>query len=546
VLNRQKQELFIVVDGIDRAERQNVEFIQQVRAVIGDLPARNAKVTALITSQPDNKIKEVLSGLPNIEYDEERKEYLASLRFDNTRYSKISEEHKGSLEWLWTHNQYQEWSSSNNSRLLCIEGKPGSGKSTLAKYFKDNFLEWNPDAESAILADFFFSYREGKLQTSHHNMLRSVLYAILDQNETFFYHFQSKYRIHKKSSAAGHVEWSYSLLKDILLSLRDHEKEERIYLIVDAVDESDDEDRRDILQLLLELCSTSKCCIIKIFIASRPVSEVQHYINKFHNIIRMQDETKADIKKFTDSFLGPELGLTGDLLREATEYIVDHAQGVFLWVSLVREEMRSLPEKGYRDREIIEQLKALPTEMEHFYERIVNKMEQGSLRDVRDGTRMFQYVLFALRPLTVKELQHALAIDGDPNRASIPSDQSFEGELIQGMEKRIAHCGGGLLEIKGDGNVQVIHQTVREFFLRRGGHVAKSRFKVRERDAHASITIICTRYLLLCAANTALENKLLDVEDWTSQHFDAYTQYLNERPLMNYTLSFLKHHISGC
>lgn len=258
------------------------------------------------------------------------------------------------------------------------------------------------------------------------------------------------YRNYQKLSPTRLAQkWPYELLKDILLSFGDHQRTERIYLVVDAVDESDDRDRRDILNLLLELCSRSKCCLFKIFIASRPISEVHHYFSKFHHLIRMQDETKSDIKKFTDSFLGPELGLTGDLLREATEYIIEQAQGVFLWVSLVRKELRPLPERGYREREIFDQLKALPIEMEDFYEHILDRMEGEPLRDVHDARKMFQFVLFAHRPLTVLELQHALAIDGDPRRNFVASDELFERELIHGMEKRIVHCGGGLLEIKG-------------------------------------------------------------------------------------------------
>jgi hypothetical protein len=73
VLDEHNHKLLIVVDGIDKIERQRAEFIQQVRAVIGDLPTRNAKVTNLITSQPEDRIKEALNGLSCIEYDKERK-----------------------------------------------------------------------------------------------------------------------------------------------------------------------------------------------------------------------------------------------------------------------------------------------------------------------------------------------------------------------------------------------------------------------------------------------------------------------------------------
>jgi hypothetical protein len=355
------------------------------------------------------------------------------------------------LEWLWKHKQYEKWSASGVSRTLYIQGKPGSGKSTLTKYFKDNLLEREPNANSAIIADFFYSDREGGRQTSHHNMLQSILYDILDQDESFFYHFQSKYRNHRKSSQGLLVKWTYDSLKDVLSSLRDHQQTERLYLVIDAVDESDDEDRRDILKRLFDLCSRSKYCVFKIFIASRPVPELAHRIsNIHHSSIKLQDETEPEIKKFACSFLGPDLGFTGDLLHKATTYILDHAQGLFLWVDLVRKELLPYAEGGYRKKEIFEQLKKLPTELEDFYEHILRKIERGSPRDIRDGKRMFQLVLFARRSLTVAELQHALAIEDDPNAEFVSSDDGpFEDELIQGIDKRIIQCGGNFLVIKG-------------------------------------------------------------------------------------------------
>ena len=68
---------------------------------------------------------------------------------------------------------------------------------------------------------------------------------------------------------------------------------------------------------------------------------------------------------------------------------------------------------------------------------------------IRDGARMFQLALFAHRPLTLAEFQHALAIEDDPNAEFVPSDyESFEYKLIEGIDKRIIQCGGNFLEIK--------------------------------------------------------------------------------------------------
>jgi ankyrin repeat domain-containing protein 50 len=417
------------------------------------------------------------------------------------------------------------------------------------------------------MADFFYSDRESEHQKSHYNMLRSILYDILNQKESFFFHFQLEHREYQKllreHSHPDPVEWHYKSLKNILLSLRDHPRAERLYLIIDAVDESNDKDRRNILQLLFDLCSEPKDCVVKVFVASRPVVELEYRISDKHNFIRLQDETKPDISNFAHSFL--KQNFTGFLDR-ATEYIVEHAQGVFLWVRLVKEELLHCAEVGSTEKERFDFIKSLPTELEGFYEHILDKLErQGQEPHIRDGMRMFQLVLFARRPITAEELCHALGIPDNPDTQFIPSDENFQ--LNDAIERRIIYCGGNFLEIRqhdgtvashkepsnslankvlGKKTVQVMHQTVREFFIRSDGCVASSKFRVSEKDAHISISITCIRYLMLCAANTALASRLPNAKSWTSEHFEAYAQYLNERPLTNYALCYLKQHIDGC
>jgi len=128
---------------------------------------------------------------------------------------------------------------------------------------------------------------------SHYNMLRSILYDILNQKESFFFfHFQPEHRaLLQERSHFDFVERHYRSLKNVLLSLRDHPRAEQLYLIIDAMDESDNKDRREILQLLFDLCSGSKHCVIKVFVASRPVTQLEYRSSEFHNFIRLQDET---------------------------------------------------------------------------------------------------------------------------------------------------------------------------------------------------------------------------------------------------------------
>jgi hypothetical protein len=332
------------------------------------------------------------------------------------------------------------------------------------KYFKRSLLE--PESrERQIVASFYYSYREGEQQTNHSNMLRSVLHDVLNQNEGFFFHFQPHYR--QATQPGGHPRWSYDSLKEILLSFtKNHPVKERLYLVVDAVDESDDGERRyDVIELLRELCAAKGHCIVKAFVASRPVIGLSGMSANLHRMIRLQDVNYSDIVKFAGSFLGPELDLPPDIVHPATEYIVRNAQGVFVWVRLVREELIKYARSGCTKNQIFRFLESLPTELEGFYGCILTQLDGKEAQDVELGRRMLQFVLFAYRPLRLEELMHALAIRDSFDTAFPCSDESFEGELIHGIEKRIISCAGNFLEIKGSHGTSFLEWIFRTIWL---------------------------------------------------------------------------------
>jgi len=297
-----------------------------------------------------------------------------------------------------------------------------------------------PDISSSTVAHYFYTIRGNVLERTHENMLRSILYSILEQDESFFFHYQQEFR---KLQRRKHPEWPYQSLKNILLSFADHPSTKPLYVIVDAIDESDHDDRRSIIELICKLCSKENPYNIKIFIASRPVAELKHCIQN-HSVIMLQDENTQDISRFADGFLKNELKLTGNILAEAADYITGNAQGVFVWVALVKTELHRLVETGCRNSEILQRLKDLPQDLEELYKLMLARLEGGEDRDIQDGIRIFRFVLFARRPLAVAELRHALAILDGHNS----SYEEFQQNIISAIERRIEHCGGNFLEIK--------------------------------------------------------------------------------------------------
>jgi len=337
--------------------------------------------------------------------------------------------------------QYLIWSKSRTSSLLYIEGKPGSGKSTLAKYFLKKFSIKQSMTSSTIVAHYFYTLRGTQLEPNHDNMLRSILYFILQQDESAFFHFQREFRHLQQCNL---LEWPYDSLKTVLSSFANHPPTKPLYLILDAMDESKEEDRYHIIQLLCRLCSSKNSCV-KVFLTSRPVAELKHQLEECHHVIKLQDQNKGDIKMFVDDFL-PNLKLPGPFLREAADYISVNAEGVFVWVHLVKVELLRMRATGHNHVQIIDRLKFLPKELAMFYRLMLDRLEEeGSQQDIQYGTNIFRFVLFALRPLKVGELQHILAISSNPKMSCV----EFEKNLTDEPETRIMHCGGNFVEITG-------------------------------------------------------------------------------------------------
>jgi ABC-type hemin transport system ATPase subunit len=359
------------------------------------------------------------------------------------------------LEWLWTHEKYTAWSASETSSLLYVEGKPGSGKSTLAKYFTENIARIEPNNSSTIVAHYFYTFRGTIREATHSNMLRSILYTILEQDDSFFFHFQGDFRQLRRRRSS---EWPYDSLKRVLSSLGDHPVSKRLYLILDAIDESDENDRREITKFLCQLCSREESCVIKIFLASRPVAGLDSLRN--HHVIILQEENKHDISRFTDDFLLLDINLADGISAQIKEYITTHARGVFVWVHLATRELLDYVEGGQNMKHIIHFLEGIPKDLEGFYQMMLERLYSGSDRDIADGLKIFQFVLLASRPLRVVELQHALAIPGGYDPLFLPTHEIFQENINEDIEKRILHCGGNFLETKGLGGISPDARTL--------------------------------------------------------------------------------------
>jgi hypothetical protein len=375
---------------------------------------------------------------------------LRSLLFDNSRYQKISKSHELTLGWFRESDEYNAWLSSDDSSILFIEGKPGSGKSTLVRFFRDKFISSFRKSESEILADFFYSARDDELHKSHEIMLMSLLYDILNADASLFVHFQEAYRDLLQPGSEGHtVKWPYNSLKKVLRECSKRHQKKTLVLIIDAMDESDETKRQDIVTFLWDLASPRAGSCVKLLLASRPINERPAGFDSGCQHILLQEKNKNDIAKYTGAFLEDiSPGLDQEIIAEAKDYIITNADGVFVWVYLIEKDLKKFLNKGPNREQIMGFLRSLPTDLEEYYRFMLQGLVGIGSSEVEQGKRILQFCLFSHRPIGLLELQYALAISPDEHQKFIPTPDYFNKTLSTDIRSLLNHCVGHFLEIK--------------------------------------------------------------------------------------------------
>lgn len=431
------------------------------------------------------------------------------------RAEQVETAHKDTLQWL--HNPgsqgpgLESWLKDGQS-VFWVQGKPGSGKSTAMKHV---FRHWQTKsllASDCNVIGLFFTDRGGQEQRSWNCMLKAMLHELLYRNRKLI-PLVIPYGLRRTSHApvhggadlerASHFEWDIDNLQEALLRCKDQKDVPvQACYFIDALDEheGDHEQMGNFLNVLGARSDTASSPSIQICVASRPLNQLADLFGQCPGL-RMQDWTKGDIAKYVMSRVstnrrmqamldqGPE-SQASRLLRSIT----DRANGVFLWVRLVVDELN----RGLVAGESIEALKAhldsLPDDLHAFFERMLKKVDS---RYYRETYILLEAVSRARTPLTLAQASMCIIANspGVTVENFIAADD-FQFDLgAEGweMERQTMTCTGGLLELQppthvtspgtnspatwrsstqysastdgweGGWTVQPLHQTVKEF-----------------------------------------------------------------------------------
>lgn len=370
------------------------------------------------------------------------------------RRATIRSAYGNTCQWLFGSLEYNIWRDdsklANHNGFLWIRGKPGAGKSTLMKAavrYADEQL--NND----LKISFFFNAKGSLLEQSTEGMYRSLLCQLLAQCEQVSKVFNEE--------AWRQQTWSIELLqeyfKEAILQLGAH----ILTCHIDALDECDESDMRDMVDFFEDLGSRAVSSGIRLYIcfASRhyPLISISKCV---HLVLDGLQGHQEDIEAFVQNKLRvPESALRDELAKA----IRARARDVFLWVVLVVQLLNRESDRGNGHR-LQAHLDAIPGGVHGLFE---NSILARGTEDNQYLLRTLTWVLYARRPLTPKELYNAvLYANNDPEVRS--ADVGHEPSFGQ-IERFLLNASKGLVEVAlQHDRAQFIHETVREY-LQHGG-----------------------------------------------------------------------------
>lgn len=216
----------------------------------------------------------------------EVEQWLSPLNFFETQSDKLSRRLGGTGRWLLKSSEYQDWSNGRSSKVLWSPGIPGAGKTMLAAIVVDDIQQRFAKSESVGVACMYCDYKDQVAQTTK-NLLASLWLQLAASNRDLSYEVEDLYNKYKSQGPRSRP--SLDEISRILQT--EVERYEKVYFVIDALDECSAETRTTLLRHISALPPT-----VSLMVTSRLLNSVPR---QFQGAIKLEIEADVeDIKNY--------------------------------------------------------------------------------------------------------------------------------------------------------------------------------------------------------------------------------------------------------
>ncbi len=435
---------------------------------------------------------------------------LKDLRTTDPRLDKKRiEDTKGGLltdtyRWVLENDDFKHWrygscgSSDRDGQLLWVRGDPGKGKTMLLCGIIDELsisTEIRDPESSAVLSYFFCQATDSRINNAS-AVLRGLIYMLIDQQPMLISHVQKKYDQAGKLLFEDVNAWA--ALTEILRSILADPNLQKIYLVIDALDEcgtvgANQADRQnssptgahqsaDLSKLLRFIAQNSTLPKVKWLLSSRNWPSIEeHLAPAIEKATLSLELNHKSISEAVATYIHHKVGqlaeakkYSNELRQTVCDYFLSHANDTFLWVALVCETLFRTSRRNTLSR-----LREFPAELGNLYDRMMSHLLESEdavlCRDV------LATVSTTYRPVTLCEL--ACLID--------LSDEFSDDESLT----EIVHLCGSFLTLRNQ-TIFFVHQSAKDYILQAASkHVFPSGTVQKHRTIFARSLQIMSRVL---------------------------------------------------
>jgi ankyrin repeat domain-containing protein 50 len=466
-----------------REAQEKDQLVQQTATLSKETAARNEKITAFLQKLNEH----AWPGGDSYEYSKER----------------VQRAEEGTCKWFTNHDKFKAWESPDNPNsgsLLLLTAYPGCGKSVLSKHLIDTVL---PKLKDRAVCYFFFK-DDFKHQKSATGALCTLLHQLLIISEWKRHTSLADSALRRlETMGEGSFFGSVSSLWKTFTEAALHTDAGEVICILDALDECQLNDRNELIKAINEFYRTLRnqaSCPLKLFLTTRPYGDIiqsQFSYAWGHKLpeIRLageEDDVANDIVEEIKIVVDKRIDQICDTfhLTKRKSNLMKTNLGAapgrtYLWITLVFDDL--LKKTSGISKEYIESfVKNPPKDVNDAYEKILNRSKTQGLgnQDLKKTQNILQMIIAARRPLTLGEMSIALLLlEYQP----LYQDLADEMESKEGTWDIIRDCCG-LLVIRVDDRLYLLHQTVREFLVATGPDINSENQKAQDTPDSRAIT----------------------------------------------------------
>ncbi|KAF6783767.1 heterokaryon incompatibility protein [Colletotrichum sojae] len=293
------------------------------------------------------------------------------------------------------------------------------------------------------LSYFFCQATDERLNTAT-VVLRGLIFMLLDQDPSLESYVKKKYDIAGKALFQDVNAWQ--AISEIFIKMLQDSKLQGVCLLVDALDECS----TGLKQLLNLIAETSRSTSVKWLVSSRNWLQIEEQLRTIAQRLSLEVNASS-VSTAVDSYIMVKVsrlselkGYRGDTAGKVRQYLSSHADGTFLWVALVCQEL----ENTHR-REALQKIESFPSGLDAFYERMMQQIDGEE--DAELCRQILGLVATTYRPLSLAE--STTLIEECHDLANDP----------ESLRDIISICGS-FLTIRKD-TIYFVHQSAKDFLL---------------------------------------------------------------------------------